>query len=155
MGVISTPELRPARAEDLAGVLRIDRETAEAPHWAEMEYAGRVAGEDALMQRCLLVAVVEDAVVGYAAARVVAGEAELESVAVAAVARRQGIGRELCRAVMEWSQRHGAAAMDLEVRAASLGPQQLYAELGFMPTGRRRGYYQEPLDDAVIMRVAF
>ncbi|WP_162538186.1 GNAT family N-acetyltransferase [Granulicella sp. WH15] len=153
----STPELRPARAEDLAGVLRIDRETPEAPHWAEVEYAGRVAGEEEgeLMRRCLLVAAASETVVGYAAARVVAGEAELETVAVDASARRQGIGRELCRAVMEWSRLHGAEVMDLEVRAASLGPQRLYAELGFMPTGRRRDYYQEPPDDAVMMRVAF
>jgi ribosomal-protein-alanine N-acetyltransferase len=154
MGRGATPELRPAREADLAGILRIDRETPEAPHWAEVEYAGRVADEGELMRRCLLVAVVGDAVVGYAAARVVAGEAELETVAVDASARRQGVGRKLCRAVMEWSRLHGAAGMDLEVRAASRGPQRLYAELGFMPTGRRRGYYQEPLDDAVMMRVA-
>ncbi len=49
MGVASTPVLRPARGADLAEVLRIDRETPEAPHWAELEYAGRVAGEDGLM----------------------------------------------------------------------------------------------------------
>jgi len=57
--------------------------------------------------------------------------------------------------VMEWSHREGAAAISLEVRAASPWALRLYGGLGFVATGRRRGYYHNPTDDAVIMRCAF
>ena len=70
--------VRAARREDLSQVLRIDRETPEAPHWAEAEYAGRLEVDgEALVRRCLLVAVKDGLVVGYVAGRVVGDEAEL------------------------------------------------------------------------------
>ena len=142
--------MRAARAEDLSQVLRIDLETPEAPHWAEVEYAGRLTGDDeTLVRRCLLVAAKDGFVVGYVAGRGVGDEAELESVAVDAAARRLGVGRALCGAVKEWSD---AGTMDLEVRSRSKGAQRLYAGLGFVECGRRAGYYHDPEDDAVVMR---
>ena len=86
-------------------------------------------------------------------ARLWADVAELESVAVDLRARRGGVGRALCGAVMDWCRRQGAAAVELEVRAASGGAIDLYRGLGFVAVGRRAGYYSGPLDDAVLMRL--
>ena len=79
--------------------------------------------------------------------------AELESVVVAANARRAGIGRALCRAVLAWSRSQGATELVLEVRAASSAAVALYAGLGFTLTARRPRYYRDPDDDALLMRM--
>ncbi len=102
-----------------------------------------------------MVALDDGALVGFAVGKVVAAArlAELESVVVAAPARRLGAGRALCEAVIEWCRRQGATSMELEVRAASNGARALYEELGFAVEGIRQGYYRDPEEDAVLMRL--
>jgi [ribosomal protein S18]-alanine N-acetyltransferase len=77
----------------------------------------------------------------------------LESVVVLPSARRMGVGMRLCREVSEWCRRRGASSMELEVRVRSVGARRLYERLGFVEEGVRRGYYKEPVDDAVLMRL--
>ena len=79
--------------------------------------------------------------------------AELESVVVSANARRAGIGRALCSAVLDWSRSQGASEAVLEVRAASSAAIALYASLGFTLAARRPRYYRDPCDDALLMRM--
>ena len=79
--------------------------------------------------------------------------AELESVVVSASYRRAGIGRALCRAVLDWSRSQGATELVLEVRAASSAAIALYASLGFTLAARRPRYYRDPGDDALLMRL--
>jgi [ribosomal protein S18]-alanine N-acetyltransferase len=149
--------VRAGGVEDLAAVVALERGVAEAPHWSEAEYAGIIQVREGGVRRGLWVAEAEGRVVGFAVGKVVGagpeGLAELESVAVDAAARRMGVGRELCGAVVGWSRRQGAAAVELEVRAGSVGAIALYAGLGFVGVGRRRGYYDAPKDDAVLMRL--
>jgi ribosomal-protein-alanine N-acetyltransferase len=78
--------------------------------------------------------------------------AELESVVVSASARRAGVGRVLCNAVLDWSRSQGATEVMLEVRAGSAGAIALYTGLGFTQAGRRPRYYRDPKDDALVMR---
>jgi len=76
---------------------------------------------------------------------------ELETVVVAQAERRRGAGRALCLAVVEWCRVEGAERVDLEVRAGSGGAVTLYEDLGFGVTGHRRGYYSDPVEDALLM----
>ena len=155
--------VRVAVAADLARVVEIERTIAEAPHWAETEYVAIVSvnrdvdGMDGMVKRCLLVAEAGERLVGFAVGKVVgSGEgsfAELESVVVEVAARRHGVGRTLCGAVMAWCREQSAAALELEVRAGSDGAIALYGGLGFTVVGRRAGYYREPVEDAVMMRL--
>lgn len=143
--------VRMACMGDLAGVIELERGVGEAPHWGEEEYAEIVRGGG--LRRCLFVAELDGGVVGFAVGKVVAGLAELESVAVRADARRSGVGRKLCAAVVQWCRREDSGAVELEVRAKSVGAIALYVRLGFVEVGRRRAYYREPNDDAVLMRL--
>ncbi|MGC9197541.1 MAG: GNAT family N-acetyltransferase [Acidobacteriaceae bacterium] len=77
--------------------------------------------------------------------------AELESIATAVSARGLGIGRALCRRLMEWCREQGAHAIELEVRASSKVALGLYRSLGFAEQGLRRKYYRDPIEDAVLM----
>ena len=133
--------------------MSLERAVATAPHWAAAEYAGMVGAAGESVVRCLLVAETERGLVGFAVGKVTAGVGEIESVAVAAEARRLGVGRELCEAVVAWCRGQGAAVVELEVRAGSEGAIALYRGLGFCEVGRRRGYYREPEEDALLMHL--
>ena len=150
--------VRGAEASDVAGVLALERGIAEAPHWAEGEYAAMLGGEvGGAVRRCFFVAEAEGRLLGFAVGKVIGlsgeGLAELESVAVEVAARRGGVGKALCLAVAEWCRERGARALELEVRAGSVGAIALYEGLGFLVAGRRAGYYREPAEDALLMRL--
>lgn len=140
--------------EDLQEVLALERGTAEAPHWGVSEYAAMICGEESgYLRRCLFVAEAEGVLVGFAVGKVAGDMAELESVVVDSRRRRRGVGRALCEAAIDWSRQQKAAAIELEVRAGSGGAIDLYQGMGFVVVGLRAGYYREPSDDAVLMRL--
>jgi [ribosomal protein S18]-alanine N-acetyltransferase len=149
--------IRPARAEDVEQIIELERRVAEAPHWRRAEYEGIVfqSGEQAGVRRCLLVAEMDREVAGFAVAKMVSAAelGEVESVAVRPSTRRMGVGMQLCREVVEWCRRQGAVRMELEVRAGNVGARTLYEKLGFAVEGVRRGYYTQPVDDAVLMQL--
>jgi [ribosomal protein S18]-alanine N-acetyltransferase len=153
--------VRVAGAADLGGVVEMERKIVEAPHWAEAEYAAAIAdvsdGVDVAVRRCVMVAEGEGRLLGFAVGKMIGsgpeGVAELESVAVDLAARRGGVGRALCDAVIDWCRRLGAGVMELEVRAGSDAAIALYEALGLVVVGRRKGYYREPVDDALLMKL--
>lgn len=79
----------------------------------------------------------------------VAEDAEILTIAVAAARRRQGIARKMLLELLRYLQENGAERVFLEVRAADLGAQSLYEQLGFQKIGFRKRYYHD--DDAVVM----
>jgi len=152
--------VRNAGVADLADVVAMERRVPEAPHWVEGEYAAIVDTDgdaDGTIKRCLVVAVAEGRLLGFAVGKVVSfgadGVAELESVAVDLTARRSGVARALCEAVVDWCRPRGVEAMELEVRTGSAGAIALYTGLGFVAVGRREEYYRGPTEDALLMRL--
>jgi ribosomal-protein-alanine acetyltransferase len=148
-------QLRPAATSDLDAILAIERATDTAPHWPHAAYTEILGATDPA--RCLIVAHTDEVVAGFAVGVLHATTdseriAELESIAVAAGARRYGIGRALCAAVIDWCRSQGATEVVLEVRADSIGAIALYVALGFSHAGRRPKYYSDPEDDALLMR---
>jgi ribosomal-protein-alanine N-acetyltransferase len=152
--------IRDAGRQDLDAVMALERNTAEAPHWTEIEYAAIVNADreaNALVRRCLLIAEGKNRLMGFAVGKIVGSDeesvAELESVVVEEAARRAGVGRALCTAVAAWSRQRGASTLELEVRAGSTGAIALYTGLGFVVVGQRRAYYLAPVEDAVLMQM--
>jgi ribosomal-protein-alanine N-acetyltransferase len=144
--------VRRALVGDIAGVVRVERGVKDAPHWDEYRYWEMVqGGGGGALRRGLFVAVAGPFVVGFVVGSVVLEEAELESVAVDEAWRRRGVASALSEAVFGWARAQGAAQMRLEVRAGNVGAQTLYGRLGFEPCGLRRGYYVDPVEDAVLM----
>lgn len=78
---------------------------------------------------------------GFVLARLVAGEAEILTLAVARAHRRAGLGRELMDAVLRELHSERAAELFLEVDETNLAALALYRKLGFREVGRRPGYY--------------
>ena len=84
--------------------------------------------------------------------RVIAGEAELLTLAVAPEARRQGLAADLCRAFAATARAAGAGVAFLEVAATNHAARALYSGEGWVEAGLRRGYYG-PGVDGVVMRL--
>jgi ribosomal-protein-alanine acetyltransferase len=129
-----------------------------------------VEGATALGQRCFVgterpefayelvrpisrawVAVEASTVVGYALGWVVAGEAQLMSIAVDPAQRSHGIGRALLTRFVEAMTEENVEQIVLEVRAGNAAARALYEAFGFEPQGTRKGYYADG-EDGVLYR---
>jgi ribosomal-protein-alanine N-acetyltransferase len=88
---------------------------------------------------------------GAVAWRETAGEAEILNLAVGPAWRRKGIGRGLMEKAMEEFAACGVGRAFLEVRESNTGAQAFYSKLGFAEAGRRREYYREPKEDALLL----
>jgi ribosomal-protein-alanine N-acetyltransferase len=88
-----------------------------------------------------------------ACAAVLADICELRRIAVHPSVRRAGMARDLLRAVIDHARHSGCARIELEVAASNEPALALYLAYGFELVGRRRGYYREPLDDALLMNL--
>ena len=88
---------------------------------------------------------------GFILAWAVGGEAEVLTLAVAPDRRRQGLAASLVAAAAGVAAGRGAEAIYLEVAANNEAAGGLYAKLGFVEAGRRKGYYEGGAD-AVVMR---
>ena len=81
--------------------------------------------------------------------------AELETIAVAPESQRQGLGKSLFQALAAELKAAGVGELQLEVRASNRPAQSFYRALGFVETGRRKAYYADPIEDAVLMGLRF
>ncbi len=86
---------------------------------------------------------------GFLMGRVVAGEAELLTVAVRPAAQGQGAGLRLVQGFLGECAARRADTAFLEVAETNLAARAVYARAGFVQTGRRRGYYPLPTGGAV------
>lgn len=95
----------------------------------------------------------DQSIVGYIAARINGEELHINNIGVRHTARRRGVGGALLASALESGARNGAREALLEVRAANAVAQTLYRRHGFENAGRRRNYYRDPTDDAILMRL--
>jgi ribosomal-protein-alanine N-acetyltransferase len=89
---------------------------------------------------------------GYAVAWYVADESEIANFAVAAHARRRGVGTLLLDRILRAAAAFGAKMVFLEVRESNEEARKLYEARGFEVAGKRTKYYRRPDEDALIMR---
>lgn len=140
-------EIRRMRTADLPRVMLIELSTFTMP-WSEATFRGLLRRKDS----DLLVADYDGDIAGYAVFWAVMDQGELGNVAVDEDHRGKGIGSELIRAVMECAHERGVREIFLEVRKSNVRAQDLYKTFGFSEVGRRKNYYLEPLEDALVMK---
>jgi ribosomal-protein-alanine N-acetyltransferase len=90
-------------------------------------------------------------VVGYCGFWIAADEVHISTIAVDPSYREQGIGQLLLVAAIEQAVNLGANIISLEVRVSNVAAQNLYRKYGFKGVGRRRRYYSDNGEDALIM----
>ncbi|MEO8888803.1 MAG: ribosomal protein S18-alanine N-acetyltransferase [Jatrophihabitantaceae bacterium] len=89
---------------------------------------------------------------GWAGVMVVADSAEILTVGVVPLARRQGLAVRLLDGLLAEARLRGAVEAFLEVRVDNKAARALYEREGFAPVGLRPGYYDHGRVDAVVMR---
>ena len=102
-----------------------------------------------------LVAVENGQVAGYIGSQTVMGETDMMNVAVHPDFRRQGLGEQLVNALVAELKKRESHCLTLEVRASNAPAIALYEKLGFVEIGRRKNYYRNPREDALILRKGF
>ena len=143
-------KLVPMDRSHLAAIAEIERSAFSQP-WSENMLAEELYNDNA----SFIVAQGEDgAVLGYAGLHAVLDEGYIDNVAVAEPYRRMGVAD----ALLDTFQRFGAAHLaflTLEVRASNRPAIDLYLKHGFAQVGRRKNYYQAPVEDAILMTLEF
>jgi len=155
--------IRTATLDDVPAMLAIERQAPNAAHWTSEQYNQLMGNGVVLVAEYTT----EHAPAprkkreergtpcGFACAKVVANEWEIENVVVAAELHRRGIGDELLRHLIQRAQNEAASAILLEVRESNGPARRLYEKHGFREVGRRRSYYRDPAEDAILYALQF
>jgi ribosomal-protein-alanine N-acetyltransferase len=131
--------LGPGGIADLDAVMTVMDDSFD-PRFGEAWTASQCAGLLPMPGVWLVLAREGDAVIGFALARAVAGEAELLLLAVRRGAQGRGIGKMLLERFAEEAKGRGATRLHLEVREGNHAL-SLYERANYNLVGRRRNYY--------------
>lgn len=147
--------VRPAKKEDLVRILEIAGHSATAAGWSEEEYR-KIFSSRAPAGLVALVVHENEQTMGFLVARQVAkDEWEIENVAVSGAARRRGLGSRLLSEFLRLVRERGGRDVFLEVRESNRAARALYEKWAFVDAGRRPKYYQDPVEDALVLRFSF
>lgn len=143
-------QIRPAKANDLDELVRIDEEAFDDGAWSRLAMAAEL---DAIGDtRTVFVAVEPNVAIGFAILLVVAETADVPRVAVAPAHRRRGVGSTLLAAVIAAAERAGCEEVLLEVDVGNVAASRLYRKHGFVEISSRPRYYPDGAD-ALVMRL--
>ena len=132
---------------DLPDVLIIERASFSMP-WSRGAFLYEI--EQNQVARCW-VGREDGRIVGYICLWDVADELHVTNVAVHPDWRRRGIARALLESVFGHARAVGSRMVLLEVRPSNTEAIALYDSFGFRAVGRRRGYYYDTGEDALVM----
>lgn len=136
----------PMEKEHIETLVALEQLCFSAP-WSADALAGELQNPLAVFR----VAFIEGKVAGYVGMQHVLDEGFVCNIAVFPQFRRQGVATALLQTLDRYAQEHGMATISLEVRQANTAAQQLYEKMGYELVGRRRRFYQNPVEDALIM----
>lgn len=143
--------VRPARPADVESMARIEQDVFSDP-WPMAAFADMLPALHARVMVASSVASSGEDVLGYCVLLRAADEGEIANIAVAPGARRRGIAGELLDDALQAAAHSGVQSVYLEVRVSNDAARKLYASRSFIAVGRRRAYYRNPLEDALVLR---
>ncbi|HEL2384361.1 TPA: ribosomal protein S18-alanine N-acetyltransferase [Streptococcus suis] len=130
--------------ENLAeAVLAVMQSVYETSPWTLEQIASSMTSQD----EDYYLAFEGQELVGFLAVQTVLDEMEILQIAVKADFQRLGIASQLMAAVMDWE-----GDIFLEVRESNSAAQALYTRQHFTKIGKRKDYYRNPVEDAVMMK---
>ncbi|MFF0412028.1 ribosomal protein S18-alanine N-acetyltransferase [Kitasatospora sp. NPDC004745] len=139
---------------DIDPVMELELELFPEDAWSHGMYWSELAETHPGGTRHYTVATAADGrIVGYAGLMAVAGEGDVQTIAVDGRHQGAGLGTALLTDLIREAARRGCAELLLEVRVDNPRAQRLYERHGFEPVGIRRGYYQPANVDALVMRL--
>ncbi len=141
--------IRKMTVEDVPAVVDLDHKSFSLP-WPERSFRFELTDNPA--SRCW-VAELDGKVVAMIVVWLIVDEAHVATLATDPEYRRQGIGKRLLAYALERLIQDGARSSFLEVRESNLAAQEMYRKFGYEVTGRRRRYYRDNDEDAILMNL--
>ncbi|MEW6621029.1 MAG: ribosomal protein S18-alanine N-acetyltransferase [bacterium] len=139
--------ISPMKEEDINQVLEIENLSFLNP-WSQRLYLSEVRERD---DSYFIVAKLDQRIIGYGGFWLVVDEAHLVNIAIHPDFRRQGIGTQIMKYLLNLARQLGAKRATLEVRASNTAALEFYAKFGFIAVALRKEYYADTKEDAVIM----
>jgi [ribosomal protein S18]-alanine N-acetyltransferase len=139
--------IRKMTLEDIQSVVELDQISFSLP-WPERSFRFELTDNPA--SRCW-VAEADGRVVGMVVTWLFVGW--VGAIATHPDYRRQGIARKLLTFTLQSALQEGAQSSFLEVRAGNLPAQEMYRKFGYVEVGRRKRYYRDNDEDAILMNL--
>lgn len=139
-------EIRKMKPGDIDGIALVEAHSFTIP-WSKKMFLDELNNPLALYY----VACCDEKVVAYAGLWIIADEGHITNIAVEPSWRRQQIAAGMMRKILEVAAQYNLRGLTLEVRAGNLPAISLYTKFGFQIEGRRKAYYSDNQEDALIM----
>ncbi|HYX53027.1 MAG TPA: ribosomal protein S18-alanine N-acetyltransferase [Candidatus Limnocylindrales bacterium] len=146
-------QIRQAVRVDLIHILELAAREPSSALWPAEKYDNYFAQKTEQKWQ-LLLASEGGTVIGFIAARSLHDECEIENIVVSRSMQRRGVASELLKHLFS-TLSDRIERVFLEVRESNQPAIRLYEKAGFMEVGRRKSYYREPPEDALIMKKSF
>jgi [ribosomal protein S18]-alanine N-acetyltransferase len=141
------------REEDLDRIVEIERACFPDP-WPRSSFLYEIRDSPFALNFVLKDPDASGRIDGYTCLWILESELHINNVAVDPRARRQGLGRRLMQEALEEAGRRSCRSAVLQVRPSNEAALELYRSLGFRVVGRRKRYYSEGREDALLMTLA-
>lgn len=139
-------EIRKMQGADLTRVVEIER-ACFGERWSVAAFQNELANPAS----SYFVALVDGQIVGYAGYWLILEEAHITTIGTDPRLQRRGYGERMLVHLIDHAARAEAKWLTLEVRVSNEAAIKLYEKYGFTSLGRRRAYYQDNNEDALVM----
>lgn len=136
----------PLEANHIPAILEIEARVNTAP-WSEKSFRNELTHPHGVF----IVAILDGSLIGYGGFWMVVDEAHITTVAVSPDHQGKGVGRRLMIELLKRAKARAMTCSTLEVRAGNQPAISLYERLGYVSTARRKAYYPDNQEDAVVM----
>jgi ribosomal-protein-alanine N-acetyltransferase len=144
---MARPRIRPMKRADVEAVADLEERTFSMP-WSEATFGGLLRRGDV---DALVAVEDDDRLAGYVVAWGVYDQGELANLCVTEAEFGSGLARRLLEEVLARLEMRGITQLFLEVRESNARARRFYERHGFREVGRRRRYYVEPEEDALVL----
>ncbi len=138
--------VEPMKPEHISQIAEIESRCFSMP-WTEKSLSDELGNENAHF----LAAVFDGTVIGYVGVIEICGEADITNVAVLPEYRRCGTGEKLMKEAEKGAVTRNCDSITLEVRVSNTAAISLYNKSGYEQAGIRKGFYEKPKEDALLM----
>ncbi len=146
-GAPGTPDFGPARHEELESLAAIDR--ASPRPWNVTAFENELGNSPPTV----FVLRSSGNAIAFVVTRRHPPELDIVNLAVSQEHRRRGFGRILLGFLLEMARRDGVDQVFLEVREGNQAARALYRSLGFEETQKRKNFYEDPVEHAILMKL--
>lgn len=134
---------------DIPGVMEIEDRSFPTP-WSESSFRHELL-ENPYASLFVIRAADAARVLGFACVWVIDEEMKINNIAIHPEHRGRGLGALLLRFLLDFAAAQGCREVTLEVRPSNVAALRLYVRAGFRAAGRRRNYYTDTREDALVM----